>query len=135
MNKIFIDTSAVKALRDKKDDFHKRSLLVWEKLCNEDFELFLSNYILDESFTLLRNRCGLETAKLFRNFLLSSDKQINIVRVTVADEAGAWSWFLKDWCKLSFTDCVSFAVMKRLNIKNVFGYDKHFERAGFKFLD
>ena len=33
---------------------------------------------------------------------------------------------------LSFTDCVSFAVMKRLGIGRAAAFDRHFSRAGFK---
>jgi predicted nucleic acid-binding protein len=34
----------------------------------------------------------------------------------------------KEW---SFTDCVSFAVMRELNIRDCFTTDHHFEQAGF----
>jgi len=33
--------------------------------------------------------------------------------------------------KVSFTDCISFAMMKRLQIKQVFTFDYHFSLAGF----
>jgi len=52
--------------------------------------------------------------------------------VTAADEAKAWDWFGLDWSDLSFTDCVSFAVMKRLGIGRAAAFDRHFARAGFK---
>jgi len=54
------------------------------------------------------------------------------MRVTVADEAGAWQWFVKNWSKLLFTNCVSFAFMKRLRITRAAAFDEHFKRAGFK---
>ena len=49
----------------------------------------------------------------------------------VDDDAGAWEWFEMDWSKLSFTDCVSFAVMKRLGLTDVATFDEHFTRAKF----
>jgi predicted nucleic acid-binding protein len=36
--------------------------------------------------------------------------------------------------RLSFTDCVSFAVMRGLDIPIAFAFDRHFERAGFRRL-
>ena len=36
--------------------------------------------------------------------------------------------------RLSFTDCLSFAVMRALDIRAAFAFDRHFERAGFQRL-
>ena len=36
--------------------------------------------------------------------------------------------------RLSFTDCVSFAVMRALEISAAFAFDRDFERAGFRLL-
>ena len=97
----------------------------------ESKNLVTSNFIVDETLTLLRSRCNLETAIKFRDLLAENSQIIKIVRVTVADEGMAWQWFIKDWSKLSFTDCVSFALMKRLGIKRWL-FDEHFKRAGFE---
>ena len=35
---------------------------------------------------------------------------------------------------VSFTDCVSFVLMKRCRIATAFTFDHHFERAGFRAL-
>ena len=134
MNKrIFIDSSGFKALIDDRDAFYEQSVVIWKNLgLEKDVELMTSNFMVDESLTLLRNKCGLEKALLLRKILIEGEPVIKVIRVKMNDEAGAWKWFIKDWSKLSFTDCVSFAQMKRLGIKRVFGFDKHFERAGFE---
>ncbi|MBU1200576.1 PIN domain-containing protein [Patescibacteria group bacterium] len=131
MSKIFIDTSGFKALVDEKDEFHSKAVKLWGKLLRLDDGFVVSNYILDESLTLVRMRRGLDKALKLRDFIAESSQVIKIYRVSIEDERGAWKWFEKDWSKLSFTDCVSFALMERLGIKRVFGFDKHFERAGF----
>ena len=92
-----------------------------------------SNYVLDESFTLIRARSGIDIVQYFRTVLAASP-ELAIVRVTVSDEANAWNWFTKDWSSLSFTDCVSFALMKRLKITSVVTFDQHFTRAGFEMV-
>lgn len=137
MNKpiVFVDTSFFKGLLDIADDFHQKAKNSWQKLKEEDTTIITSNYVLDESFTLIRIRCGLKTVDQFREDIVKSSHVIKIMRVTVADEADAWKWFLSGWSKLSFTDCVSFALMKRLDIKRVATFDQHFNRAGFTIVN
>ena len=128
---VFVDTGMFKALVDAKDEFHNQAKLIWAKLARENTLLVTSNYILDESFTLIRSRCGIKTVEKFRESLLESTLALTIVRVTVEDENSAWKWFLYDWEKLSFTDCVSFAIMKRLRITRAATFDKDFEKPEF----
>ena len=132
INRVFVDTCAFKALMDDRDGFNDDASEIIGNLIDRGDELVTSNYVIDECMTLLRTKCGRKNALKLREFLLDSEPTINIVRVKMSDEAGAWKWFEKDWSKLSFTDCVTFAQMKRLGINRVFGFDKHFERAGFK---
>ena len=129
---VFIDSSFFKGLIDPKDDFFERAGRIWVNLRNGETEALTSNYILDETLTLLRAKCNLETVLRFRDWLNDNSSLLKISRVTVRDEAGAWKWFVKDWNGLSFTDCVSFAVMERLKIVRVASFDKHFQRAGFR---
>jgi hypothetical protein len=130
---IFIDTSFFKALIDQQDDFYTQAQNIWEQLQQHNSQLASSNYVLDETATLIRAKIGLQTALKFRQTLINS-RQIEIFRVMIDDEAQAWDWFKNDWSKLSFTDCVSFAQMKRLNISQVCSFDNHFKRAGFKMI-
>ena len=127
-----MDTGGFKAIIDPKDEFHLQAVKTWRKLEKNKAVLVTSNYVLDETFTLLRARCGLKTAIDFKKVLAASSPVIQVIRVTVVDEAAAWHWFSKNWSKLSFTDCVSFAVMKRLGIKKVVAFDRHFVREGMK---
>ena len=128
----FVDTSFFKALIDEKDDFHLQALKILETLQKKEANFITSNFILDESFTLIRIKCGLKLALEFRKYLEESSMVVKIVRVTVADEANAWKWFIKNWRRLSFTDCVSFALMERLNLEWAAAFDEDFEKAGFK---
>lgn len=129
---VFVDSSMWKALVDPEDDFYKKASEIWKLLKKENVRLLTTNYILDEAFTLIRARCGVEVVKLLRNHLVSDWKAVKIIRILTTDERRAWNWFLKDWSNLSFTDCVSFAMMERLGLKRVATFDQHFARAGFK---
>ncbi len=134
MNKdqVFVDTSFFKALMDPQDEFYIQALKILEKLKEEEVFLITSNYILDESFTLLRVRRNLALASQLKEYIIKSTSAIKIARVTVTDEANAWKWFVRDWSDLSFTDCVSFALMKRLELTRVATFDQDFTRAGFE---
>lgn len=129
---IFVDSSWFKALLDEKDEFHSLALDQYQKIKSEKMSLATTNYIIDETLTLLRVKVSLDLALKFRETLLRMRNTIRIIRVLASDEAQAWKWFPKNWSKLSFTDCISFAVMKRLDLKKVATFDKHFTQAGFK---
>lgn len=133
-DQIFVDTSFFKGLIDEKDDFYKVAVKIFSQMAGQNTILVTSNYILDETFTLVRKRRGKDKVKELRDFLAKAVPPIKIARVTAGDDAGAWDWFLRDWSDLSFTDCVSFALMKRLGLENVATFDQHFQKAGFKIV-
>lgn len=128
---IFIDTSWYKAFLDTKDEFHDLAIAQYEKLKNNEASFVTTNFIIDESLTLIRMKSGLPIALKFREMLFEMVDVLKIVRVMPNDETEAWKWFPKDWRRLSFTDCTSFAVMKRIDLKEVATFDEHFARAGF----
>lgn len=131
---VFVDTSFFKALLDHRDDFYKEASAISFVLEKNQTKLITTNYILDESYTLLRVRRGLEMAKKLRELVFSGDRGVQVVRVQACDEAGGWILFLNNWSGLSFTDCTSFAVMKRLGLKEAVAFDRHFTQAGFKVI-
>lgn len=131
---LFVDTSFFKAYADIKDDFHPEALQIFQRLKEEKAQLITSNYILDETFTVIRSKCGLDLAKEFKKILEQFEADLKIMRVLVTDEVNAWDFFLQNWSDLSFTDCVSFAMMKRLDIRTAVSFDNHFERAGYKLI-
>jgi len=131
---IFIDTSWFKAYLDPGDDFHSKAVSQSKILSQEKTILYTTNFVIDETLTLLRVRSGLVVALKFRDFLAQISSHTKIIRVFSQDEFNAWEWFPKNWSKLSFTDCTSFAVMQRLELKDVATLDDHFSRAGFNML-
>lgn len=133
-NAIFVDTSFFKALIDIKDDFHLPAVDIWKGIIKNKTVLITTNFILDETFTLIRVRNGLEAALEFKDKLAEGLRRIKLIRVMIQDEANAWNWFSNNWRDLSFTDCTSFAVMKRLGIVRAAAFDRHFARAGFDLL-
>lgn len=128
---IFVDTSWFKAISDKNDDFSNIAVGQHFVFKQQNVLLVTTNFVLDESFTLIRTRVDLQSALDFRQLISAMGRNLKVVRVSPQDEEKAWDWFPNDWSKLSFTDCTSFAVMKRLGLKDVATLDEHFARAGF----
>jgi len=130
-NSVFIDTSAYLARFCRKDGYHQKAVQVWQTLRKGGFPLVTSHDVIDELATLLGRRTSYAfSAKKLRE-LYESDT--TIVRTAEADELEALSFFQKyaDQ-KISFTDCLSFVIMKKLSIKQVFTFDRHFEYLGFE---
>jgi hypothetical protein len=132
---IFVDTSWWKAMVDANDDFYTKAVRQLRWMDIQKPKLVTSNYILDESFSLIRFKCGLDKARELKERLVELEEYLRIVRVTEADDRNAWEWFDKPWKKLSFTDCASFALLRRLEIVRVATFDSHFAKAGFGVLE
>jgi hypothetical protein len=134
MTKIFVDTSAWSALADAGDPNHEIALIYRDEIA-EHCQLVVTNYILDELYTLmLVNQCYKEAVD-FKNHLdiMKQEGILEIVWITEEIAIEAWNVFErfnidKEW---SFTDCVSFVVMKHLEIKEAFAFDHHFYQMGF----
>ncbi|MBN2373822.1 PIN domain-containing protein [bacterium] len=129
--RIFVDTSAWLALNDKNDQYHDRAVEKSSEIKRQRIELITSEYIIDESITLIRYRVSHQAAVIFGDSLLNSDIA-RIIDVTEEDRFSAWGIFKRyDDKEFSFTDCISFVLMKNLKLQKVFTYDKHFEQMRF----
>lgn len=135
MREIFIDTWAWCALVNKRDSGHKAAQRTNIDLVNQGYLYITSNFILDESYTLIRSRIGYRAAVEFGKKIKKSVEleAVKIIRITKEVEDLAWDLFVKydDMEDLSFTDCTSFAIMKELNLREVFTDDDHFEHVRF----
>ena len=132
--RLFLDTSAFVAIEDTDDNNHQKSLELREQIREGKTpfrRLYTSNYIVDETLTLLRYHCGHRVAVTFRKTLEAS-KVVEILWVTEPLEATAWKVFEKRSDKdYSFTDCTSFALMDAEAIRNAFAFDEHFSQHGY----
>ena len=93
--------------------------------------LVTSDYVLDETTTLLRNRKGVGTAVQFlEQVFASKNVLVSWVEPPIFHEAVSLlkSHADKEW---SFTDCTSFTIMQQLKIQNAFCFGDHFRQAGF----
>jgi predicted nucleic acid-binding protein len=129
---IYIDTGAFLARHLSKDQYHPQANAFWESIHKNNEACATSNFVLDETFTLLGRRAGYNfAAQRARNIYASESLQI--LRPTRKEELKAIDFFEKYLDhRLSFTDCVSFVLMQNKKIKRVFTFDHHFQLAGFQ---
>ena len=134
MRRIFVGTSAWDALADGGDPNNEVALLFRDEIAGR-CHMVITNYILDELYTLLLMNLGYQHTVTFKRQLdrLIEEGILEVVWVSKMLEAEAWRAFErfnvdKQW---SFTDCVSCAVMQQLDISEVFAFDHHFEQMGF----
>lgn len=128
---IYIDTGAFLGRFITRDSYHDLSDHLWEQIKKNNTKCFTSNFVLDETLTLMGRRVNYHFAAE-RALTFFEAKEFTILRPDEKDEKQALEFFKKyaDQ-KVSFTDCISFALMKAYKIKKVFSFDQHFERAGF----
>lgn len=92
-----------------------------EDLLEQGHAFVTSNFVLDETITLIRYRIGHRAAVDFWHLLkeLISDGLLSLIRIDEGHEAAAWQIFEKHTDQdFSYTDCTSFAVMRELEKKS-----------------
>ena len=129
---IFIDSGAFLARYIERDQYHERATKHWQKLQTDHCRCFTSNFVLDETITLPARRSTYEfAAERARN--LYESHELSILRPDIDDEEAALVLFQKYADQhVSFTDCISFVLMERHNIRRAFSFDRHFTIARFE---
>ena len=128
---LFVDTSAWFALVNRRDPDHRAAREALETFRGR---LLTSNFIFDETVTLCLYRLGRDAAVRVGEELRAG-VSVDLARATVEDETNAWSLFRDRADKeYSFTDCVSFVMMRRLGIEQAAAFDEDFRREGFSVL-
>lgn len=128
---VLMDTAGFLALWDAADEYHGRALQLQAELARKGRRFLTTDYIVDETVTLLRLRHSPAAAADFLRTATSSES-LQLQWVTADRFHAAADFFArhgdKEW---SFTDCVSFTLMHELNVRDGFTTDRHFRQAGF----
>ena len=129
---IFVDTSAWYAVEVEDDVNHEKACKFLSLIASGKYGISITtDYVLDQTLTLLRSRRDLTSATTFMDKI----KKSSSVRVFWIDEnlfEKALNIFQKSNQKSwSFTDCTSFVLMRELSISEAFTFDSHFREAAF----
>ncbi len=117
MTALFLDTSYVIALENLDDQNHKAASTHWKKLLKKLTPLITTSYVFNETVTFFNCRGLHNKAVEVGNNLLSS-RFIDLIQVDEALFNAGWEYLQQHSDKLySLTDCVSFVLMKQINIQ------------------
>lgn len=128
---IFIDTGAFIARHVVKDQYHRDALPIWARIQREKIRCFTSNFVIEETVTLLARRAGYAFADQVARTIYGS-KNLDILRSDRATELSALEFFAKYADQeVGYVDCVSFVLMHTHRLTQVFCFDRHFDVPGF----
>jgi predicted nucleic acid-binding protein len=90
-----------------------------------------TDYVLDETLTLIRARLGLPAARKWWDDVDQS-RRLRWEWVDPPRLRRALALFFR-WKdkRFSFTDCTSFTIMRELGLRRALTPDRHFRQAGF----
>lgn len=129
--KVFLDTGAFLALADQDDNYHNSAKSIYADLLQSKARLLTSNFVLCETYTLIRFKVSHRAAVEFmKGFERTGTK---ILRVSEEIEQMAKAIFVRYNDKdFSFVDCTSFALIDHHRLDHAFAFDDHFRQYGFK---
>ena len=129
MNGDFVDTGGWYAVIDRKDHDHTAARRFLE---TNRLPLITTDYVIDETVTLLQARLGHGYAIRFLDSLQAS-RLVRWIYLSQTQIESAITLFRnrpdKGWSR---TDCSSFVLMREFQLQIAFAFDEHFRQAGFQ---
>jgi uncharacterized protein len=134
MNAVFVDTGGWMACADRADPAHDACTAARDASLEAGRTLITTDFVVDETLTLIRFRLGLPAANAWWR-QTDGSARLRWERVDSDRFERARSLFFQYRDKdLSFTDCTSMALMQELKLKSVITTDRHFHQMGFDVL-
>jgi len=134
MKQIFVDTAALIALTNQRDDLYEKARSIQKQLAIIPTQFITTNLIIAEY-------CNAFSAVKLRAIAIMTVESIFASKrwkyIHVDENLMQQSYVLykkmqdKNW---GLIDCSSIVVSKQLKIKRIFTADHHFEQAGFQIL-
>jgi predicted nucleic acid-binding protein len=124
----FVDTSFVVALINKNDQYHEQAIAVASRF--DKRPLVTTDAVLLEVGNALARNFKAESIQIIEHFIAADEIHLNADLFRRAFELyrshGDKAWGL--------VDCISFVVMRELNLTEALTADIHFEQAGLTAL-
>lgn len=128
---VFVDTNGLYALLVPEDEQHAQAVSALARLRRSGGRAITTDYILDETATLLMSRSKHHVAVRLFQFMENSEA-CEVVPVWPDHFIEAADMFQRHGDKkYSFTDCSSFVVMRSHGLQDALTSDQHFRIAGF----
>lgn len=134
MNAVFIDTGGWMACADRADPAHVACSAARDATLEAGRILVTTDFVVDETLTLVRFRLGLAAANAWWQ-QIDGSARLRWERIENDRFERARNLFFQYRDKdLSFTDCTSIVVMRELKLTTVITTDRHFHQVGFDVL-
>ena len=135
--KLFIDTWGWLTLRDRRESRHQEAVTYYRDFRLQHGIAYTSDYVLDETITLLFRRLPFTTARdSLENIKQAIDEgYLILARITPEqfDQAIDLRLKFQDKPRISFTDFVSMVVMRERDVMHILTEDDHFTQVGMAF--
>jgi predicted nucleic acid-binding protein len=130
---VLFDTCALEAIADPRDKYHGPASQCLSEFRRLAYPFYVTTLTIAETHRRLLYKPHLGILSALRFLEGVYDGSTNIVRPLEEDELQAVQYIkrFKDH-KLTITDTISMAVMKRLGLRKVFSFDWHFTLLGFQ---
>ena len=124
---VFIDSSAIVALVDQDDGSHSDAVSAYHGLVAAGYRLFTTNYVIAETYDLLRTGVGHAVARQWLK-----DSGLATYHADEQDERRARRMVLRARGAhgLTITDAISLVVMERFGVTDAFAVDPNFLSGG-----
>ena len=131
--RVFADTSGLFATLVGNDVMHEKAGRIFRAMIEREDEMHTTSHVVVETVSLLHARVGLPAVAGFRDTIepllevtwVGDDLHERAMRRLL--EAGS--------SRVSLVDHSSFEAMSDLGLEHAFGFDIHFEEAGFTMID
>lgn len=134
---LFIDTWGWVVIHNKREPRHYEVDALYREFRLNGGSIYTTDYVLDETFTLLFRRLPLPLAQESVGLLDEAIKEgyLNLEWVSPErfEEAKELRLRFRDKPKISFTDLTSMVVMKELGVSSILTDDDHFTHVGMGF--
>jgi predicted nucleic acid-binding protein len=135
--KLFIDTWGWLTLRDRKESRHQGVKRFYSQFRLTKGLIYTTDYVLDETITLLFRRLPLPSAResleKLKDATAEGYLQVEWITPERFERAEGLRLKYQDKPRISFTDLTSMVVMEELGIRDILTEDEHFEYVGLSF--
>lgn len=135
--KIFVDTWGWLALQDRRELSHQQVIAFYREARLNRARFYTSDYVLDETFTLLGKRLPFIHTQSFMKLIGQATLQgyLDLLWITPNRFHATQALRLKyqDKPNISFTDLSSMVLMSELDIPFILTRDAHFTHVGLGF--
>ena len=132
MNGVFLDTVGLLGLWDEDDQWHRQASVVFDEIERRADRLFTTSYVIAECANATSRWPGRDCVETLVQTLEATG---GLIFPSDSDWHEAWIKYVSGHPGTpGMVDELSFAVMRRLGLRQAFTNDGHFSGAGFEAL-